>query len=463
MKKIISLVLAAALILSFAVNASAVSKEFETAKESISKITAGWNLGNTLDARANWIAFGARTDTETCWGNPKATSDMIKAIKNAGFNAVRVPVTYYNHIDNDGNIDKSWLDRVEEVVNYVLSNDMYCIINVHHDTGDDKTCWLNAVDTDYDFMASRYENIWQQVSKRFKDYDGRLMFESFNEILDAKKSWGASTSTGYTAVNKLNQLFVDTIRASGGNNKKRNLVVNTYAASGSEASLSNFILPTDTVKNHLIIQVHNYTPNTFTFKDVTWATPTDKWDGTVSEKNTLTKEFDILKKYSDKYDVPIIIGEWGSVNKNNTEARARHAAFFASATTERGIKCFVWDDGGDMKLLDRQKCTFVYPEIIEAIIKNSGATPPAVELTAPTLTATKSSKNITLKWNAVEGAKKYYIYLYNAEENVYNKIATVTGLTKTFKNLSNGTYKYKIRAVADTKGPISKLAKITIK
>ena len=137
-----------------------------TATEVVSDMVIGWNLGNALDS---YVAGETGLATETSWGNPYSTKAMIDGIKEAGFNAVRVPVTWYNHMDASTNqIDKEWMDRVEEVVNYVLDNDMYCIINVHHDTGEKG--WLKATENGIDVKKAKFKAIWEQVSERFGEY-----------------------------------------------------------------------------------------------------------------------------------------------------------------------------------------------------------------------------------------------------------------------------------------------------
>lgn len=105
---------------------------FETAGQTVNSITAGWNLGNSLDS-LDLYTEGKPQNFETAWGNPVTTKKLITTVKNAGFNAIRVPVTWGQHIDDKGNIDKEWLNRVQEVVDYVISQDLYCILNVHHD------------------------------------------------------------------------------------------------------------------------------------------------------------------------------------------------------------------------------------------------------------------------------------------------------------------------------------------
>ncbi|MBQ7782696.1 MAG: cellulase family glycosylhydrolase [Oscillospiraceae bacterium] len=144
-KRILSTLISSAVIISCIPSVSAAKSE--TADAAVSAMTAGWNLGNTLDSCGEWIGLytqGLPSDYETAWGNPITQKKMITAVKNAGFNSVRVPVTWSEHIDDKGNIDKKWLDRVQETVDYVISQDMYCILNVHHDAGSD--CWLEASD-----------------------------------------------------------------------------------------------------------------------------------------------------------------------------------------------------------------------------------------------------------------------------------------------------------------------------
>ena len=177
-------------------------------------------------------------------------------MKKAGFHTVRVPVTYYDHCDNNGNIDKEWLDRVEEVVNYVLKNDMYCVLTVHHDTG--ANAWITTNPQKLEKNSKILENLWKQISTRFQNYSYKLVFEGMNEILDSKNQWGESTAEDYNVVNELNQVFVDTVRKCGGNNANRFVMIPSMCAE-QETALSNYFeLPKDTAQNKLILSVHDY-------------------------------------------------------------------------------------------------------------------------------------------------------------------------------------------------------------
>ncbi|MCH5194691.1 MAG: glycoside hydrolase family 5 protein [Oscillospiraceae bacterium] len=366
--KIVSVLALSAAVLTTAasISASAAGK-FETASDAVDNIKIGWNLGNTLDSHGDWIGLyteGKTSDYETAWGNPVTTKKLITAVKNAGFNAVRVPVTWAEHIDDSGNIDKKWLDRVQEVVDYVISQDLYCVLDVHHDAGPDG--WLKASESSYKSDSKKFAGLWKNIAVRFRDYDEKLIFEGWNEVLDSRNSWNdARQSDAYEAANKYNQLFVDTVRKTGGNNGSRNLMVQVYGGSVTEKALAGFVLPKDTVKDHLIIQIHYYDPQGFTFSDATWTAMTDKW-GTDAEKSYMDKQLERLGKFAQSQGVPLVVGEFGADFKNNNSSRKLYAEHFVNGAAKYGIKCFWWDTG-NMALFDREKCEVAHPEIVNVL------------------------------------------------------------------------------------------------
>ena len=147
------------------------SAKFETASQAVDNIKDGWNLGNTLESNGEWIGLytdGKPENYETAWGNPVTKPELIAAVKEAGFNAVRIPVTWYEHIDESGNIDPEWLARVQQVVDYVIQQDMYCVINVHHDAGGG---WLRATPECYEKYHDKVSALWHNIAVHFKDYD----------------------------------------------------------------------------------------------------------------------------------------------------------------------------------------------------------------------------------------------------------------------------------------------------
>ncbi|MDD2648629.1 MAG: glycoside hydrolase family 5 protein [Eubacteriales bacterium] len=368
MKKILAIICAVAIALSAAIiPAFAENEGFEKAADAVKNMRVGWNLGNTLDSFGAWIKQSTQSrpvDYETAWNNPVTTNEIIAMVKDAGFGAVRVPVTYSQHVDAEGNIETAWLDREEEIVNYVLNNGMYCIINMHHDTGTDG--WLHATKTGYDETAAKFAKMWKQIAERFSGYGDKLLFEGFNEILDENNEWNTPKQDAYDIVNSLNQLFVDTVRATGGNNAERNIVVTTYAAAHNSAVLRGFVLPTDTADGHLIAEVHSYSPWNFTSTTATWTKMTDKWTQQLAAEIAQTYK-SISTRFSTD-NVPVIVGEFGSEDKSNTADRAQWAKCVVAQAAKNGVVCFYWDTG-TFRLLDRDNMVLLYPEIVTAIIE----------------------------------------------------------------------------------------------
>lgn len=324
---------------------------WENASAAVKNMKFGWNLGNSLDSNGSWIPAGSPVATyEKAWGQPVTKPELFKMFSREGFNAIRVPVTWFQHMDADGNVDKAWMDRVEEVVGYVLDTGMYCIINVHHDTGadsDDYKAWLHADSDVYNAVKDRYIKLWKQIATRFRDYGERLLFESFNEMLDASNTWNdPKNASSYDAINKYNADFVATVRATGGGNAYRNLVVNTYGASNSEGSLKAMVLPADTVKDRLIVEVHSYSPYLFAF-DVSWGQIT-KWDSNCDKE--IQDQMERLNKYFVSKGIPCIIGEYGCTAKQAQSEMAAQAASYVTNAGKYGIGCFYWmclSDGED--------------------------------------------------------------------------------------------------------------------
>lgn len=333
-------------------------REGITAGDIVDDMIIGWNLGNSLDS---WIKGKTGLATETSWHNPVVTKKLIDTVKAAGFNTVRVPVTWYNHMDENNVIDPEWLARVEEVVNYVLDNDMYCILNVHHDTGTDG--WLKASRTDVNKKKEKFETIWIQVADYFGDYGDRLLFEGFNEILNEENEWVRPDAEAVKVTNELNQIFVDTVRSSEKEkNKTRVLVVNTYCAGGNKEVTENFVVPTDTVSHKLIVGAHIYQPYYFTTEN---SPDTTTWKDNKSGLDTYLKN--MYTTFANK-GIPVIISEFGAVDKNNKTERQTWLKYYVDLCERYGIKCIWWDNGGVYKLFDRTTCKVLEPELIDIMV-----------------------------------------------------------------------------------------------
>lgn len=359
---------------------------FETAAEAVRNMRVGWNLGNTLDSNSGdtlnmWIEADKNRTTvnyETAWGQKVTKSSLMRMLKEAGFNAVRVPVTWYPHMEakftsvkgytdpSDGKwkytpwcpskddigtkIDRKWMARVRQVVDYVVGQGMYCILNVHHDTGASNTAWLVADEECYRQQRERFEAVWRQIAEEFKDYDEHLLFEGYNEMLDAKRSWCFASfatekgydskvaASAYKAINSYAQSFVDAVRSTGGRNAQRNLVLCTYGACDGSGlwnshlldPLKEMKLPEDEVENHLLFEVHSY-PDVKSLPDA-------------------KKHVDALMRNLDNYlakkGAPVIVGEWGTSTENaygNFRANLLgYSTYMVRKAKEHGVATFHW-------------------------------------------------------------------------------------------------------------------------
>ena len=346
----------------------------ETATDAVKNMGLGWNLGNTLDANTGkgtnfedasyWGQQGL--DSEYCWGQPATTSELITMMKNAGFGSIRVPVTWYNHMDKDGNVDKAWMARVHEVVDYVIDNGLYCVLNVHHDTGagsSDFKHWIQASEDNFTQNRARFEKLWQQIAEEFKDYGKELVFEGYNEMLDPISSWNYASfaasgqynatiaTSAYNAINQYAQSFVNTVRATGGNNESRNLIVSTYSASNGSGDwnahlkdpVTKLNMPDDKTAGHIIFEVHAYP----TIVDSNTGKP---YTSTVMKKD-VDNMITILKDNLVSKGGPVIIGEWGtsSVDKSGATDYDLHKTkffqfvdYFIQQTKAEGIGTFYW-------------------------------------------------------------------------------------------------------------------------
>ncbi len=346
----------------------------------VRKLRLGWNLGNTMDATGS-AKGGANLNLETAWCGAKTTPEMIDALKEAGFKSVRIPVSWHNHVDEEFNIHPEWMARVKEIVDYVIERDMYCTINIHHDNMKE----YMYPTSEYLEQSKRYiARIWEQVGETFKDYDDHLIFESLNEprMVGTANEWYLSNNDmcrdAVNCINILNQLFVDTIRAQGGKNSERYLLVPGYAGQWGAATSDDFVIPTDTADNKILIEVHAYSPENFALTAPTESSSVDVFDETSGKSvggiNSMVVR--LKEKFIDK-GIGVVIDEFGSRDKSgNTEDRAKHAAFYVRKAREAGITCFLWDNhvffgsGERFGLLDRKTCKIRYPEIMQALYDN---------------------------------------------------------------------------------------------
>lgn len=333
----------------------------------------GWNLGNTFDADTK---VSVESASETAWGSPVITEELIKDIKNAGFNTLRLPVTWHNHVDEDFKISDYWKGRIKEVVDYAYNNGMYVIINIHHDM--EKGYYYPTYD-DFETAKLYSDTIWQQLCEVFKDYDEHLIFESINEprLKGTDNEWWVDENSDQgkeciDCIMQINQSFVDIVRASGGSNATRYLMTPSYCASPIYACSDLFSLPNDPA-NRVLLSVHSYEPYDFALGDnIAANTFTSNRNG-VLIKSVIDS---LYKKYTSK-GIGVVMGEFGSRNKNeNVEARIDHAAYYVSEARAAGVSCIWWDNnafegnGELFGLYDREAMEWRYPDVVLALVNN---------------------------------------------------------------------------------------------
>ena len=346
----------------------------------LSRMGVGWNLGNTFDAfvdGASWFR-GSELDLETAWVGVKTSEELIVALHEAGYSTIRVPVSWHEHVSGDDfAISEAWLGRVQEVVDYAIGQGMFVILNTHHDVYAE---YYYPDSAHYETSEKYITSIWSQLAARFADYDEHLIFESMNEprLKDTSHEWYFNATDlecpdAADCINRLNQAFVDTIRATGGNNADRYLMVPGYAAAPENATSKYFVLPQDTADNKLIVSVHAYTPYTFALQDggvkAFAAASGPQTNEIATFMNTL------YNMYISK-GVPVVIGEFGARDKGgNLQDRVNYAAYYAALASARNIPCCWWDNGafsgnGEIfGLINRKTCEWTYPQIPEAMVR----------------------------------------------------------------------------------------------
>lgn len=331
----------------------------------VSDMGVGWNLGDTLDVCAadrdgdgkvnEAPAEGEKVD-ETLWGNVYTTPELFDHLKADGVKSVRIPVTWRDHISDDGKntIDPDWMQRVQEIVDYAYDRDMYVILNMHHDGGGDPDfgAWIRTDAPGFEAVREKYKCVWEQIAAYFSGYDERLIFESMNEVgFDS-----VAEARAYDMLNTLNQDFVDLVRASGGNNDKRHLLIAGYWTDIEMTCNEKFRMPDDPA-GHCIVSVHYYTPYQFciTGEESTWGT-----DGDIKRMQGL------IQKMEDNFvsqGVPVIVGEYGMVS-TDTNSRILFSETLTQLCHERGMATFFWDNGSEY---DREAYAWRTDGLIEAL------------------------------------------------------------------------------------------------
>lgn len=311
---------------------------------------AGWNMGNQFDATG-----GSGLNTETSWGNPKASQATFDKLKAYGFKSLRLPVTWQKHLGPapDYIIDAAWLERVAEVVGYAHKSGLNVILNMHHDDSSNGG-WFDIMkavsDTEYkSAMFAQYAALWKQIAQRFKDEGDYLILEAFNEP-HAGSNWASEDVRYHNLLNEALQLFVDSVRECGGNNASRWLGIPCFASNPNYA-LKYLVLPGDSVPNRLAVAFHCYDPYHYCLQPQNPDYGRSKWGhtgGSASDESDFVKLYYKLKAKFVDNDIPVYAGETGCVNRGNAVEQAfqqYYLEFTWKTAKTYGIAPFLWDNG----------------------------------------------------------------------------------------------------------------------
>ena len=361
-KKILSVITSAACIMSCVCmfgnqandqyTAEAVGLTGQSAFDITSQMVIGWNLGNSLDSTNDNLNMDSSPKKfSMAWGNPEPTKELIEAVKNGGFNTIRIPTTWYQHLyldesTNTYKIDAKWLAYVKQFVDYAYDMDMFVILNVHHEN------WVNVAkftDETYNDASKKLNDIWSRLAETFKDYDQHLVFEGMNEPREtnnpSNSEWGDGDANSWNYINRLNKVFVDAVRGQGSSyNKERLLMLPGYHAGNSVSTVRAIEIPENS--GNVALSVHAYNPYFFCMDTSNMANHTYPGaSGYGSDyKTELQTMFNSYKSIIAEKNVPIVMGEFSASDFNNTESRINWAKDYLSMAKDAGIPCVLWDN-----------------------------------------------------------------------------------------------------------------------
>ena len=418
-------------------------------KQIVAAMGPGWNLGNQLESVNN------QTPEETNWGNPVITEALIKKVKKAGFKSIRIPVSYFSKIDDNNGykIDSAWLDRVQQVVDYCIKNDLYVVINIHGDgynTIDGG--WLLCNSDNQATIKKKYRAVWKQIATRFKDYNEHLLFESMNEEFDG--TYSTPNKEYYENINAYNQIFVDTVRKTGGNNTKRWLIIPGWNTNiDYTVGDYGFQIPTDKYRaksiskkeQRIMISVHYYDPWDFCGGEngviTQWGREAKDASKTATScgETYMENQFAKLKQSFIDKGYPVFVGEYGAIDKSLDDSESEYyRAYFVKKlceiSKETGCIPMYWDNGYNGKygfgLFNRTTLSITQPAIIDAIMEGYG------------INVTKKSKQIPVK-------------LYVSDSYYWTSIQS-DNIARVKKN--GGTYTLKVRGSKEMLSNITTIA-----
>ncbi|MCR5323626.1 MAG: cellulase family glycosylhydrolase [Lachnospiraceae bacterium] len=362
-------------------SAFSLEKQESIAEKMAFDMGLGFNLGNSFDAIARPDSEYKGIDSELAWFNPRTTREMIAAIRKAGFKTLRLPVSWHNHVSGPvDTIDPKWMARIREVVDWCIDEDLYVILNTHHDI---REGFLLIDNEHIDRAVSFLKNVWKQIADEMRDVSSdRLLFESMNEVRIPRASYewtpdplDPGCREAMENVNRLNQVFLDTVRESGGENAERCLVIPGYSTSTEGVCWDGFKLPDDRVSGRLIVAAHMYSPAHFAFYLKEGANITEFDPNSRQSTDPIDER---LTKLYNKFvvnGIPVNVDEFGTVDKDNDADRIRCLEYTLRKASELKIRCCYWDNGvfksygNGMAIFDRNRSVFPDMAPVEAMLK----------------------------------------------------------------------------------------------
>ncbi len=318
----------------------------------------GVNIGNTLENTSAW---------ETGWGNPRITKEYVDSLAAMGFKTVRLPVAW-DTFARDGRILPDKMARVEEVVDWITSAGMFCVINIHWDGG-----WIDSSNkqryrkTYATFSAEaerKFRGYWSQIAGHFAHKGDRVVFEALNE--ETHFEGEGTMQQAYATLARVNQLFIDTVRQAGGNNSQRLLIITGYSTDITKTTSPGYLLPRDRMPDKLLISVHYYTPWSFAGmnRDESWGKMQPTW-GSERDLAELNRLFDAMAQFCQRNDIPAFIGEFAPSHRRETASRVRWMTAVAQAALSRRMVPVLWETGNDIS----RKPPYVPSPALKAVLQ----------------------------------------------------------------------------------------------
>lgn len=323
-----------------------------TAEDMTRVMGTGWNLNGVFDASNTYVM---QQSMEI------ANSDIFEVIdwvSESGFSTLRIPITWTAAIDDSHgtSIDSAWLAKVREAVDYALSKGLFVIINLESDSSM-YGGWLHLGEANFSTVKTKYISVWKKIAATFKNYDEHLLFEAMNDIC-------ATTDTAKDAeeINELNHSFISVVRSTGANNEQRWLILSGLDSEISGITASTFTVPEDA--GNVMVSFH-YSDD---FSD---AKNTGVTTYSSSQIGTLAQSFSSLAQKYIAAGIPVVLSEYGSADKDNTEERAYHEELINVLCKQTGVIPVYMGTGADTSMFGDGSLLVNFPEIVDAILRGS--------------------------------------------------------------------------------------------